>query len=308
MTTTLRIRPDAITLGEPGTTTTIQRIAAGSPIDFTWPGDSPDRRFLDKAIRWAYDPSISVGEFYNLIYGPQNPLLSVHTVDGQERAVVTRAAHESPMWAVENELIDRKRVAHGHLDLDACLARFSMPVSEAAVVLGITPSAVRQLIERSRIAARKEGASYLCDPLSVAAYDGLRRGPRPGEERTHVTEDATGSEPTDPKPSRSQVKIGHLAGAHVRMKGARLEEAVSVGSTMTGVLPAGWERIYLLSYFDDGKPRLTTLAPSDNPDESWSFQGFFVRGAKVVDVENNPKRARAAFDAIDPSPPTTPKS
>ncbi len=292
----------AITLGVPGTTSTIDRIAAGAAIVFTWPGEgTPERAFLGKAIRWADDATITVGELYNLVYGVQNPIL---TVGEDDRAIVTQEAHGSPYWKLLNELIDRKRAALGHLDLEAACKRFSMPVSEAALKLGITPSAVRQLISRSRLVARQEGGSYLLDPDSVEAYAGIRRGPKPiAQAAAELTTSSTPPEEEEPRP-RSEARIGHSPSAHVRLKGVRLENAVATNNITVGYLPAGWTRAYLLSYRADGRARFIVLEPSDNPDEGWSFRGFHVTGAKIVETENRPKEARARFESI----PTIPKT
>lgn len=115
----------------------------------------------------------------------------------------------------------------------------------------------------------------------------------------------TPPEEEEPRP-RSKAKIGHTSTAHVRLKGVRLENTVTTDNVMIGDMPEGWTRAYLLSYRADGRARFVVLEPSTNPDEGWSFRGFFVTGARVVELENQPKAARARFDAI-PSLPKGPK-
>ncbi len=99
---------------------------------------------------------------------------------------------------------------------------------------------------------------------------------------------------------RVEVRIGHEAGKHVRIKGAQIEAPTPDEHTLTGALAAGWTRIFVLSYWDNGNARLFVFEPDPAGQLAWSFAGFYVRGsAREVSHENNPKRARAAFDAVE---------
>lgn len=284
----------AIELGPAGTTTLVDRIAAGAPIGVTWPAeDRPLRAFLAKAIAWAYDPTVTVGELYNLVYGDQDPLLVVDTTSG--RAVVTRATHDDPAWSLLMELIDRKRAALGHLDLERAAAQFTMPVSAAALKLGITTGAVRQLIERGKLVARKEGSSWLLDPHSVASYSGIPRGPRPiAKAAAELVAAAT----TTP-PRQVEVRIGHEKESHVRIKGGRVVDPKTGDGVMVGALEPGWTRLHVLAYGPDGKGRLFIFEPAPEEELDWKFGDFYVRGpAREVEHDNNPKRARERFDSL----------
>lgn len=290
-----------IKLEPAGTRTTVERIAAGAPVELVWPGeDTPLRAFLAKAIRWTYEPDVTVGELYNLIYGAQNPIL----VDG----VVTRAATEDPAWGLLMEAIDRKRAAVGHLDVEAARARFTMPVSEAALQLGVSTSAVRQLIDRSRLVACKEGASYLLDPASVAAYRGVRRGPSPAAsllERQPAAAPSVERGAGGPVVAeRVSVRIGHDAqsGAHVRIKGARIADPVTdngFGSRiLTGELAPGWTRLYVLAYRKKSA-RLFVFEPDPGRYNECRFDGLFLTGPmREVERDNTSTRARSRFESL----------
>lgn len=301
--TTLHPAPPVppIKLEPAGAVTTVERIAAGAPVELVWPGDdTPLRAFLAKAIRWTYEPDVTVGELYNLIYGAQNPIL----VDG----VVTRDATEDPAWGLLMEAIDRKRAAVGHLDVEAARARFTLPVSEAALQLGITPSAVRQLIERARLVARKEGSSYLLDPSSVAAYRGVRRGPSPAApllERQPAAAPSPAPVVRSPaSPERVSVRIGHDAksGAHVRIKGARIADPKAdngFGSRiLTGELAPGWTRLYVLAYRKKSA-RFFVFEPAPGETGECRFDGLFLVGPlREVERDNTSTRARQRFESI----------
>jgi hypothetical protein len=290
----------SIELGPGGATARVDRIVAGVPIELTWPAEgTPERAFLGKVIRWAYEPDITVGDLYNLVYGVQNPLLDA-TEAGS--ALVTLRAGGDPAWALMGELIDRKRAAVGHLDVDAARARFTMPVSEAALRLEMSGSAVRQLIDRGRLVARKEGASYLLDPASVEAYRSIRRGP--ASRRLAVVTLPRPDLPTSDDPAAVAVRIGHEDGYHVRIHGAEIlnstVEDVNGSKVITGVLKPGWTRLYVLSYRDDGAARLFILVPAgkDALPYEWRFGKLGLRGMVCgVAHVNNPKHARRRFDA-----------
>jgi excisionase family DNA binding protein len=318
-----------LTLGAAGAIETIDRIAAGAPILFTWPADGPLRSFLAKVLAWQADPAVTVGELYNLVYGPQNPLLSVDPET--QVATVTRAAHADPAWLVCQEAIDRKRAAAGHLDLTLAVARFDMPVTEAAALLERTPSAIRQLIHAGRLVARKDGDSWLLDRDSVAAFRGKRRGPiaraaaeLEGEsdlrarvtalrDRTGWTIDRCHEAITTRSPDEIEalltaapveVRIGHDGGHHVRIKGAQIAptatEAVLGGWVLSGPLDSGWTRLHVLAYDNAGKARLFVFEPDpEGGHVAWQYAGFYVRGpAREVEHENNPRLARERFDAL----------
>lgn len=300
MTTTTSITQPPVApieLGAAGSTSIIERLVAGMPIEVTWPGaDDPLRAFLAKAIAWTYDPMVTAGELYDLVYGVENPLLIVVG----SCAIVTRDTHEQPAWLLLVEAIDRKRAAVGHLDVEAARGRFTMSVNEAALALGYTPSAVRQLIATGRLTARKEGRSYLLDPASVTSFHGLRRGPLPGATRATQASAPTVVEASSPDaPSAVHVRIGHDADLHVRIKGAKIATPSKDGNALSGELEPGWSQLHVLAYSDDGKARLFVFEPAVGASLDWRFGGFYVRGAaREVSHDNNAKRARERFDTI----------
>ena len=99
---------------------------------------------------------------------------------------------------------------------------------------------------------------------------------------------------------RVEIRIGHEAGKHVRLKGAQIDAPTPDEHTLTGALVPGWTRLFVLSYRDSNKARLHVFEPDPAGQLAWSFAGFYVRGgAREVSHENNPKRARDAFDAVE---------
>lgn len=306
MSTPSKIPP--IALGPPGAVSTINRIVAGAPVELTWPGEeTPMRAFLAKAIRWTYDETVTVGELYNLVYGIEDPLLST---DAAGRPLVTRETHADPAWSLLMELIDRKRVAVGHLEPAPAAAHFDMSVSEAALALERSTSAIRQLIARGRLPARKEGDSYLLDRAAVLAFRGLRRGPRSiakasdelaagaAAEKEDEDEDPPAAPESSSEGASVEVRIGHEAGKHVRIKGARLASPRKEGTCLAGKLEPGWKQLHVLAYDADGKARLFVFEPAAKGALDWQFGSLFVRGdLREVEHENNPRRARERFEA-----------
>lgn len=75
-----------------------------------------------------------------------------------------------------------------------------------------------------------------------------------------------------------------------------------------GVLEPGWTRLYVLRYFDrNGQgngARLWIFEPAPGEQSTWRCRDFYVRGAaRVVEKEDNPRRAHERFEAA-PKPPS----
>lgn len=259
---------------------------AGEVLEYARPG--PDlARFLARVRAAAEDPRVSEHELVELIYGRENPLLDQTIFPG--RGAVTREAFANPLYHVMLDLLDAKRISVGTLDPVRAAGRYTMTVSEAAAELGVSPSAVRQAIERGQLASWKKGPRlHLLDPHSVATYRDhvQRRGPRP--------------EPA------LRVRKGSRPGASLRVKAAELEvtgeEKLEGGKAFDAIVPR-FERVaiaYTGKRSNGSKfNHLLVLEPSDERDRIEPLDGFFVEGRfRVVEKITDPEEASRRFRAF----------
>ncbi len=162
--------------------------------EIAYPTPAPDVAALLSALVDAVnDPIVSESEIIELIYGKENPLLRQDVLP--HHGVVTKEVFDNPLYHVMTDLLGRKRVQLGTLNVDKALSQYTMTVSEAAEELGIHPSAVRQAIKTRRLAGVKKGSQYFLRPLSVRSYKVSQRGPKrrkDTDEPMTQTEAATG--------------------------------------------------------------------------------------------------------------------
>lgn len=182
----------------------------------------PEAAFIRRVEAAVSDATVSGVELRAMIYGAENPLL-------EEKAgysFVTPAAFSNPVFRVLLDLLDRKRVATGSLDLEKASARYTLTVAEAAERLGIRDSAVRTAVLDGRLPSwTKDGQIWLA-PASVASYEVSRRG----------------------RPPRLMVTCGSQDGASMRVNviGGELE----VGSKASGLVDGtvnNWERVGVIT-------------------------------------------------------------
>lgn len=133
--------------------------------------------FLARAKLAAYDPLVSEDALISVIYGPENPVLEHGIFSG--RGAVTPAVLKNPVYPIFLDLLDVKRAALGKTSKAALEAAFTETVSETAERLSLTTSAVRQAVEKGKIAAVKRPNGWLIDPRSADTYaeTSKRRGP-----------------------------------------------------------------------------------------------------------------------------------
>jgi excisionase family DNA binding protein len=131
--------------------------------------------FITRAALAVADPAVTVADLVELLYGEENPLLVRGVIPG--RGYVTAEILADPAYRVILDLLDRKRVAAGTLDVAASDAAHTVTVSEAARRLGISTGAVRQAIAAGRIPALKRAGQYWLRDEAIASYRVSTRGP-----------------------------------------------------------------------------------------------------------------------------------
>jgi hypothetical protein len=235
--------------------------------------------FIERVRAAAHDPGMTVIQLEALVYGLENPLLSTTVIPG--RAVVTASTYADPAFHVMLDLIGRKRVATGHLDLNAARARHTLTVRHTARQLGVSESAVRQAIQVGRLSAWKDAGTYYLDPVVVGAFRVSRRGPKQTSgEPLSVRCGSSGS-------VRFSVNMPHELTAATRGKGVTTGHALD------------WRRIAIIAS-SGSSARMFIIEPADR-DDAIEFNEFYVRGRfKIVHKENNAKAARDSFKAFTP--------
>lgn len=252
-------------------------LLSGETIEYA-PTNDAVAAFMDRVRKATDDPHVSVVELEVLVYGLENPLLSINRETG--RAVVTRATYEDPCFHVMLDLIGRKRVTVGHLDLEAARVRHTMTVREAAKLLGITEGAVRQAIYAGRLSYWRDAGVYYLDPSVVKAYRVVRR--------QHA-----------PKRTALEVRCGSADDTTFKVKTLNgLTGRSKVGNVVTG-MAEDWKRIVVLASKNE-RARCFVIVPGPD-DDVIEFNGFFVRGRFSIDrTENNARRARELYSATTP--------
>ena len=239
--------------------------------------------FLARVVDAANDPSVTESDLTDLIYGTENPILKQGILP--HHGVVTQEVFASPVYHVMTDLLGRKRVQAGTLNLTRARDEYTMTVADAAKQLGVHPSAVRQAIQVHKLDAMKRGGVHLLRPSSVASYHVSRRGPAP--RAAHDQEDPA-----------LDVTIGSEAGrsARLRVVGGELQVRSKHAAVVHGVVPRFTRAVLIVG--GEGKHRLFVLEPSDERDEI-SVSPFGVRGRfHTVMKENNPRRARAEWKRL----------
>jgi hypothetical protein len=253
---------------------------AGEAIEYETPGRGL-AAFLARVTDATADPNVSEAALTALVYGKENPLLEQSI--SPDYGMVTKAVFADPLYHVMTDLLARKRVAAGKLDLERAAASFTVTVTDAAEQLGVHPSAIRQAIAATKLSARKIGGTHYIDPRSIASYRVSRRGPKP-----RATLD---------------VVIAHDATGGMRIKAPSLEMVRGVGSARASIREGrvvGFERVAVI-FGPKGKYRLFVLEPDDK-DEEVTFGMSSVRGKfRIAEKINNPAKASAAFKAFQAS-------
>jgi len=237
--------------------------------------------FLSRARMACEDPKVTPNELIALIYGRSNPLLNHSLLPGH--SMVTKAVFENPVYHVLADLLGRKEIQAGLVDLKKVRSRFTMTVTEAAEKLGVNTSAIRKAIGSRRLDCWKEGGQYFLDPRHVDNFRVDRRGPSP----------------------RLQVAVGGAKGISLSVKHTgNLSDTSKKEGILSGTLATHWERVAVLTSASEGEEksqRLFILEPGGE-ENVVELGPLFVRGRfRVASKENNSRLALDAWKEFEPT-------
>lgn len=262
---------------------TTHTLLSGEQIEYEAAPELAD--FFARAAVAAHDPTVSVGQMVELLYGEENPLLVKGVFPG--RGFVTPEVLTNPAYRVMLDLLDQKRVQAGALNLEAARANHhahSMSVPDAAAQLGISPSAVRQAIAGGRLRAVRRSGQHWLRPDDVAAYKVSRRGPP----RSTVPE--------------LEVRIGSEdgCGLHLDVVDGDLEaRREAPGSSVQAGRVREWQRLLVKTVYKPANSvRYFELEPDTGDVQELQVGGLYVRGRfKVARKINNRTAALEAWKA-----------
>lgn len=237
-----------------------------------------ESKFLRRVEAAVTNAAIGEPELRALIYGPENPLLDQQLVAGY--SFVTPAAFESPVFRVLLDLLDRKRVAVGSLDLEKTAARYTLSVAQAAEQLGIRDSAVRTAVIEGRLPSWMLGGEIRLSPEGVESYQVSRRG----------------------RPPRLLVAIGSKDGASMRVRvvGGELEVSGKQGGVVAGQITT-WSQVGVITGAKrEGQTtyRYWLIEPGGGANRI-ELGPFHVVGRFTVVEQKNGKAASEAFKALE---------
>jgi excisionase family DNA binding protein len=240
-----------------------------------------ETKFLHRVEAAVTNAAIGEAELRALIYGPENPLLDQQA----GYSFVTPTAFESPVFRVLLDLLDRKRVAAGSLDLAKTAARYTLSVTEAADRLGIRDSAVRTAVIEGRLPSWMKDGEIRLSPESVDSYQVSRRG----------------------RPPRLLVTCGSKDSASMRIRviGGELEVSNKAGGLVEGQVTS-WEKVGVITGAKrtgrEGTPETTYrywLLEPGGQQRRVELGPFKVVGRFTIAEQKNGKAASEAFHALE---------
>lgn len=259
------------------------KMLSGDVIEYEAPAKEVDD-YLAQIKVAANNPDISPGELVDLMYSEDNPLLKTGIIPG--RGVVTREVSNHPVYHVMLDLLEQKRIQAGVLDREAAESQYTMTVSEAADRLGVSKSAVRQAIQKNKLAGRKVGRRWKLYPESVDAYEVSNRGPNPKRPLS--------------------VRMGAIEGLSCRVKmPEHLEDSDKEGGIRTGVLRR-WRSVAVIIGGKDIEKvpdrkgyTFWELAPADEENKI-EVGPFYLHGPfRVVRKVEHSREALDAYKAFE---------
>jgi hypothetical protein len=239
--------------------------------------------YWERLQRAATDEAVSHEALLALVHHQDNPLMDRYLMPGS--GSLTRAALESPFYRAMTDLLARKQVQLGSLDLATVGAPYTVTLDEAAEALGLGSTAVRQAIDSFRLAGWKKGAAWFVHPASLAAYKAGNYGP---------TTKARGGE-------RLELRMGADGhGETLKLKYPAAEVERESGHIHAGNIAPGWRRVGVLTT-SGPTTRFFALEPGDEMGIV-ELGGFYVKGRfKRTTTENSAAKARAAWKDFKPA-------
>ena len=192
---------------------------------------------LDRIRAAVENPKATVDDVLALVYGAGNPILDHDYFPG--RAMVTAAVVANPVYAVMSDMIGRKEVALGLLDIEKAHAAYTVDVPAAAARIGVTQQAVRSAIDTGRLAALYRNGQWWVRPEAVASFRVSKAGRPKTAKPTPPTPTAVPPEP----PIGVLGRVGKVGGYGLSVRVAGNGPVVQISQpdgTHTIRLPDGW--------------------------------------------------------------------
>ena len=253
--------------------------------------DAPDastQAFVARLHAMVLDPKTTEHAMSDLIYSDENPLLGPPPLPMPGRGWVTGDTLKNPVWHMMQDLISRKQIVLGKLDLSEVRKSYTVSVSDAAAKLGIAASAVRKAIMEWKLSAWRDGDQWWIDPRSVASYQVARRGPAPALD----------------------ICLGSVPGSALKVKASNeLEDKHRVHDNVLSGRLTQWRRIAVLTIKDTERDsedtskiqRLFVLEPGGQESEI-RLGEFYVRGRfTITEKINSTLKAQDAWKAFEAS-------
>lgn len=268
--------------------------------------------FLEQIWLDSQLSDVTADDLTQKVWSPDNPLMKKGPRPGQAHATLETYKH--PVFRVMLDIIDRKRVATGSLDLSAARARYTFTVDQAAEQLAIDAATVRRAIREGRLAAWKDRSTYWLDPSAVENYRVSTRGRRA---EVQISQGGRGV-PVDPDlirradlrfvPGSLAVREGTEGNYSLRVKGAvkNPPEGQNERDQVRSYLIAPpWREIAVIrTKKAENDHRLFILRPrepeADGMDTGLTFAGFHVRGHfEIVETVNNSREVLERWKSYD---------
>lgn len=126
-------------------------------------------KFIQRLVAMVDDPDVSEAEMLALVYSAkENPVLAQDVFP--ERGAVTKKVLKDPVYAVMTDLLFRKGVSSGAIDVDRYAAQYTLTVTQAAERIGAHDSAIRQAIQGRRLSAWVHNGLYYLAPAKLDAF------------------------------------------------------------------------------------------------------------------------------------------
>jgi hypothetical protein len=231
--------------------------------------EQPHAEFLARVEAAVADSKTKLPQVIALVYGAENPILDQHRLPG--RSMVTQAVLDNPLYHVLCDLIGRKEVACGAVDLEKAHAAYTVDVPTAAKQLDITLPAVRAAIDSRRLPAVYRGGQWWLRPEAIASFVVSKAGrPKKLQKLPIVTAKVGGS------------------------KGASLSVRINDGKMFGGQFSNGWTTAIIKTTSDAGT-RAFVIEPSTDTDSIEHGELFIRGGFKIVKKLNQTAAAQAEW-------------